>query len=454
MITAIAMLFASAADASSHREAPAIALDPSADLTDLYMFVEGDKLVLIMNSNPLEEPGGGPNFYRFDDNVLYEIHIDNEGDAEADITYQFRVSTTYQLPNTFLYNVGDITDPMNLNMIQTYTVNMVADGVSTTILTTGTVAPINVGVASSTDGSYTPKMAAPGTITTSHIEAQGDYRFFAGPRQEGFYIDLENTFDLLNLGNGGFLNSLLGKNVHSMAIEVPLSSVTLDGATPDVGAQNNVIAAWSTTSRKAAVIRRSDGVGTAHRGDWVQVSRLGNPLVNEVVLPISMKDMFNAAHPRNDTQFLGPVQYSELAGLLNAFLGTSCPLVADQGLADASGFDGRDDLVLAFLTGYPGINQWPGFALGGPIPGEPAKLYAPYEALRIDLTTPGGWPNGRLVGEDVADTALSAVCGLLVDGTLLPDGVDSTGLSYLTTFPYLGDPWAGNDHPDGGHDLP
>ena len=122
----------------------------------------------------------------------------------------------------------------------------------------------------------------------------GGSRFFAGPRQEGFYVDLENTFDLLNLGaNGGYKNTLLGKNVHSLAIEVPITDLTLDGAAPDPALNNQVIAAWATTSRRAAVIRRSDGLGTAHRGDWVQVARLGNPLVNEVVLPISMKDTFN-----------------------------------------------------------------------------------------------------------------------------------------------------------------
>jgi hypothetical protein len=242
--------------------------------------------------------------------------------------------------------------------------------------------------------------------------------------------------------------------VHSIAIEVPLDSVTMDGATPTSAAQNNVIAAWATTSRRAAVIRRSDGVGTASRGNWVQISRLGNPLVNEVVLPISQKDLFNASQPRNDGQFLEYVQNSRLAELMNAILGTSCPLVADQGLDDALGFDGRDDLVLAFLTGYPAINQWPGFALGGDIPAEASgKVYAPYEALRIDLTTPTGWPNGRNVGDDVVDTALSAVCGLLVDGTVIPDGVDGTGLYQLDTFPFMGDPWFGNDHPNGGHDL-
>ena len=457
MILSLALLLAApVAHASSHREAPGIALDPSADLSDFYMFVSptnANKLVLIANVNPLEPPGGGPNFYRFDDNVLYEIHIDNEGDGEEDITYQWRFTTTYAYPDTFLHNIGAINVSANLNMIQTYTVTMIKDGVTSTILTKGTVAPTNVGVASSPVGAYNPLGNVGGTMTSAHLATQGAYRFFSGPRQDAFYVDLENTFDLLNLGSGGYKNSLLGLNVHSMAIEVDLSSVTLDGATPSEAAQNNVIAAWATTSRRAATVRRSDG-STADRGNWVQVARLGNPLVNEVVLPISMKDTFNASHPRNDTQFLQPVQHSELAGLLNAILGTTCPIVAEQGLDDALGFDGRDDLVLAFLTGYPGINQWPAFGLGADIPAETTgKIYAPYEALRLNLVTPNGWPNGRLVGDDVTDTALSAVCGLLVDGSTLPDGVDSTGLHYLNAFPFMGDPWYGNDHPVGNHDL-
>ena len=455
MITSIALFATVSALASSHREAPAISLDPSADLSDFYLFIsptDPDKVVLIANVNPLEDPGGGPNFHRFDDNVLYEIHIDNEGDGLADISYQWRFTSEWTQPDTFLNNNCAITSAACLNLIQTYTVTQVKDGVSTVILKSGTAAPTNVGVASDPGGvAYHPESATPGTMTTAHIASQGGNRFFAGPRQEGFYVDLENTFDLLNLGSGGFNNTLLGKNVHSMAIEIPIVDVTLDGLTPATGT-NNVIAAWATTSRRAALIRRSDGVGTVGRGNWVQVARLGNPLVNEVVLPISMKDTFNASNPVNDGQFLDPVQNLEMVDLMNGILGTNCPLTYDMGLP--APFDGRDDIVLAFLTGFPTINQWPGFALGGPIPGEPAKNYAAFEALRLDLTGSFPvWPNGRNVGDDVVDTALSAVCGLLIDGTAIADGVDSTGLSYLSEFPFLGDPWHGNDHPNGGHDL-
>jgi hypothetical protein len=456
MITALALLLATGADASSHREAPAIALDPAADLTDFYMFRDPNdtsKIVFIMNVNPLEEPGGGPNFHRFDDNVLYAIHVDNEGDAEEDIVYQVQFSTTYAMPDTFLYNLGDVANASNLNMKQTYTVTEIRDGVSSVILTSGDVAPTNVGVASAAAGEYNPESTTPGSITTAYIETQGGNKFFAGPRQEGFYVDLEHTFDLLNLASGeGNKNTLLGKNVHSIAIEVPATTLTLDGAAPSSGAQNNIIAAWATTSRRAVTVRRTGGVDTADRGGWVQVSRLGNPLVNEVVIPVARKDIFNASNPQDDLQFLADVQTSLLATYMNAILGTSCPATYDAGL----GIGGREDLILAFLTGHPTLGTlWPGFSLGGAIPGEPTKNYAAFEALRIDLSGAGfgQWPDGRNVGDDVVDTALSAVCGLLVDGTTIPDGVDSTGLSYLSTFPFLGDPWAGDDHPSSGHDL-
>jgi hypothetical protein len=143
---------------------------------------------------------------------------------------------------------------------------------------------------------------------------------------------------------------------------------------------------------------------------------------------------------------------SQLGAYMNAILGTSCPTEVDFGL----GFGGREDLLLAFAVGVDALGTFPGgFALGGEIPGESGKVFAAFEALRINLAGTGfsQWPDGRNPGDDVVDTALSAVCGLLYDGTVIPDGVDSTGLHYLDAFPYLGDPWSGDDHPSAGHDL-
>lgn len=454
MLSTLALL-ALPAFASSHREAPAIALDPAADLTDFYAFISPEdtsKAVFILNVNPLEPPGGGPNFHRFDDNVLYQVHIDNEGDGEEDISFQVRFETTYNIPETFLYNVGSVTNPANLNMVQTYTVTRVDDGVATTILASGSTAPINVGVASVPDGAYNPESSTPGSLTTGAIESSGSYRFFAGPRQEGFYVDLEHTFDLLNLASAETNNnSLLGLNVHSIAIEVPITSITKDGLAASEANQNHVVSSWATTSRRAVSVRRSTGVDSASRGGWVQVARLGNPLVNEVVLPVSQKDIFNAAHPRDDIQFLSYVQNLLLVDYMNGILGTSCPASYDAGL----GLGGREDIILAFLTGHPAVGNIPaGYALGGAIPGESGKVFGAFEALRVNLAGSGlgFWPDGRAVGDDVVDVALSAVCGFLIDGTFIPDGVDGSGLSYLDSFPFLGDPWGGNDHPSGGHD--
>ncbi len=452
------LLLASQALASSHREAPAISLDPAADITDFYMFLspeDEDNVVFLMNVIPLEPPGGGPNFHRFDDNVLYEIHIDNDGDSHEDISYQFKFTTEFQMPDTFLYNLGDVADRANLNIVQEYTVTMVDHESGTgTILGSGEVAPINVGTNSTSPGGYNPEGSAPGSITQAYIETKGDYRFFAGPRQEGFYVDLEHTFDLLNLGSAeGNNNSLLGLNVHTMAIEVPATNLTKDGAVPTETNQNRVIAAWTTTSRKAVTVRRGGGMGSSSdRGGWVQVARLGNPLVNEVVIPIGDKDKFNASHPSDDLQFLSYVQTSLLGAYMNAILGTDCPAENDEGL----GIGGREDLILAFLTGHPAVGNMPdGYALGGAIPGETGKTFGAFEALRINLEGTGlhFWPDGRYVGDDVVDVALSAVCGFLIDGTFIPDGVDSSGLYYYDEFPFLGDPWTGNDHPSGGHDL-
>ncbi len=454
------LFLAAPALASSHREAPAISRDPTADITDFYMFLspeDSDNVVFIMNVNPLELPGGGPNFHSFDDNVLYEIHIDNDGDSYEDISFQFRFTTDYQMPDTFLYNLGDVATRANLNHVQEYSVTWVDHDTGTgTIMGSGEVAPINVGTASTSPGGYNPEGSAPGSITQTYIETKGDYRFFAGPRQEGFYVDLERTFDLLNLaGDDGTANqnTLLGYNVHSIAIEIPAVELTRDGAVPTETNQNRVIAAWTTTSRKAVTVRRGGGLGSSSdRGGWVQVARLGNPLVNEVVIPVQDKDRFSASHPSGDIQFLSYVQTSLLGAYMNAILGTACPSEHDEGL----GIGGREDLILAFLTGHPALGNMPdGYALGGEIPGEDGKTFGAFEALRLNLDGSGfgAWPNGRYVSDDVVDVALSAVCGYLIDGTFVPDGVDSTGLYYYDEFPFLGDPWAGDDHPSGGHDL-
>lgn len=475
MLSTLALFaFVADADASSHREAPAIALDPSADLTDVYLFEDPNNsanVVLIWNVNPLQGPGGGPNFFRFDDNALYTFNIDNEGDGEEDIVFQWRFTTSYAPVDafgleTFIYNIGAVGTPGSVYQTQTFDLTRVDDGVASTILSAGSVAPANVGTQSGSEG-YNPDGSTPGSVTSAYIHTSGSYSAFCGPRQEGFYVDLERTFDLLNVaGADGTANqnTLLGLNVSSCAVSMPKTAITKDGLAATEANENHVVAAWASTYRRAVTVRRATGTDTAQRGPWVQVSRLGNPLVNEVVIPVQMKDSFNAAHPRDDMQFLTYVQHSTLAAYMNVLLGTdaAADLEAAAEAAYGLGLGGREDLIQTFLLGHPVLGTLPaGWALGGAIPGESGKVFAAFEALRINLdassTRFGAWPEGRRVGDDVVDVALSGVGGYLIyldAAHFISDGVDATGLGYLDTFPFLGDPWAGDDHPSGGHDLP
>src|SRR5688572_6568697 len=271
----VAALGFSPLTASSHREAPLISQDPLADNTDVYAFVSPerpDKVVLISNFIPLQFPSSGPNFWRFDDNVLYEIMIDNTGDAVEDITYQFTFNTWTRNPGTFLYNTGpvtSITDP-DLNVLQYFTLTRVNGPRRTgsrTVMADGLhVMPANVGVSSM------PNYSQLG----SGVHVLGsDTRVFAGPRDEGFYVDLGATFDLLQLrtvasGLGGPIDSLAGFNVHSLALEVPIAALTRNGVRPASASDPNAtIGVWSTASRRSVTTRA--GGGQTHTGDWVQV---------------------------------------------------------------------------------------------------------------------------------------------------------------------------------------
>lgn len=456
MLTALIAAQLVPAALASHRDAPGIAADPAADITDFYMFrspEDPSKLVLVMNVWPYEAPGAGPSYYKFDDSVLYAFRIDNEGDGVEDVVFQVEFDSWIREPESFLYNLGPVATRDDVNVVQTYKVEMVVDDVETDIIPMGSVAPVNVGTQSIVAGGYNPAGVTPGTLTTEAIVTSGQFRAFAGPRQDGFFADLERTFDLMNLNGldvGPNANSLLGYNVHTIAIEVPITAVTRDGGAP--GPDNGVIAAWATTSRRAVLVRRSTGVEDAERGPWVQVSRQGNPLVNAVLIPLAHKDTFNMSEPEDDGQFLPYAQALLFAAYMDDHMGTSCPTTADMGL----GLGGREDVVQVLMTGSPTFGTQPAeFALGGAIPDETDKVFAPFEALRIDLTgsaTPG-WPNGRRPGDDVMDGFLSMMCGALGTPTPVTDGVDATGLSFLSSFPFLGDPWAGDDHPKGGHDL-
>ena len=425
--------------ASSHREAPLTALDPTADNTDVYAFVspdESDKVTLISNFIPFQAPDGGPNFYPFDPNVVYAIHIDNNGDAVEDITYEWRFTTEVRNPATFLYNTGAVTtlDDADLNVRQFYRLTRIdgprRTGTVTELSGRLPVPPPNIGPRS------TPNYGALGGAIQ---QLAGNTRVFAGQRDEGFYLDLA-IFDLLGLGTGEISRSTDGLNVSSLAIQVPKSALARGGATPTSATDPNaVIGVWSTASRFTT--RTLSAGAQAHSGALVQVSRLGNPLVNEVVIDLARKDVFNAIEPTSDAAALDRVTDPEVPKLLKLIFNVDSPPAP------------RNDLVTIFLTGIPGLNQ-------------PANVRAS-EQLRLNMMIPptaspnrmgvlggdlAGFPNGRRVGDDVLDIVLQAAAGATPltpafnrsPNNTLGDGVDTNDRPYLTSFPYLAIPHPGN----------
>ena len=425
--------------ASSHREAPLVAMDPAADNTDLYAFVSPDApdtVTLIANFIPFQKPDGGPNFYSFDPNVVYEIHVDNNGDAVEDITFQWRFTTEVRNPATFLYNTGPVTslDDPDLNVRQFYRLTRIdgprRTGTVTELSGRLPVPPPNIGPRS------TPNYGALGGGTQ---QLAGNIRVFAGQRDEGFYVDL-GIFDLLGVGSGQIEDSTAGFNVSSLAIQLPKSALTRSGTAPaSANDPSAIIGVWSTASRFAT--RTLTAGAQTHTGALVQVSRLGNPLVNEAVIDLARKDAFNGIEPTNDAVALDRVTDPEVPKLLKAVFNVDSPPAP------------RNDLVTFFLTGISGLNQ-------------PANVRAS-EMLRLNMAIPptstpnslgvlggdlAGFPNGRRVGDDVVDIVLRAAAGATPltpafnrsPNNTLGDGVDRNDLPYLTFFPYLAYPHAGN----------
>jgi hypothetical protein len=463
---------------SSHREAPEISKDPVADSTDLYAFVSPnnpDNVTIIANYLPLQLPAGGPNFFEFGDDVLYEIHVANSGQPTADITYRFRFSTEVQNSGTFLYNTGPITaiDSPTFNRRQYYSVSRVEGGKETVLATQLPCPPCNIGPHS---------IPSYGPIAAQAIQAlPSGERVFAGQRADGFYVDLGSVFDLADLRpfqklfafppNGAAaagVNALAGINVHSIAIEVPIAMLTSNGSRPtSVSDPTAVLGIWTSASRQKVRLIGAQPGQQMDTGPFVQVSRLGNPLVNEVIIPLGEKDRWNALPPSADSQFLGYVQHPELAGLLPVlYPGVFLNLAAYRGA--------RADLVAVLLTGLPsgvvpGFQNFTGPAyadmlrLNVAVPPTPTSSASVLGLLGGDAA---GFPNGRRVFDDVTTIELRAVAGVtlpLVDPSFTPDAaagviydvtkdtsvasLQSIGETYLEDFPYLGLPWDGFDNP-------
>src|SRR4051812_21940928 len=312
---------------SSHREAPGISKDPLADNTDTYAWrTPNNTITIVTNYVPGESPAGGPNFYEFGDDVLYEIHIDNDGDAKPNITYQFRFNTTMQNPDTFLYNtgpIGSLTDP-NWNRRQKYTLTKIVHGpssdTSTVLGSNLRCPPCNIGLRS------TPNYKA---LAQSAVQSlANDVYAFAGQRADPFFVDLGSIFDLGTLrpfeaahliptANAKGVDTLKNSNVHTIAIRVPISHLTRDGSTPsDPSLAKSVVGVWGAASRQKGTVLNETTGGIDAAGPWVQVSRLGNPLFNEVITPMGDKDKWNRRKPVDDSIFTEYVKQPELAKLL------------------------------------------------------------------------------------------------------------------------------------------
>ena len=455
---------------SSHREAPEISKDPVADSTDVYAFVSPDRpgtVTLIANYIPLQGPAGGPNFYEFGDDVLYEIHVDNNGDAEPDVTYQFRFRTEVADKNTFLYNTGPITSlrSPNWNNRQTYEVTRVQGGKSTVLGAGLASPPCNIGPLSTPD--------YPALAGEAVHELHDGIRVFAGQRAEGFYVDLGSIFDLADLrpfqnlnlygmhvfqkGAPG-VNATAQLNVHSIAIQVPVGQLLSRRPHGKVADPGSVIGVWTTASRQRASVwdvSRSENILS---GPFHQVSRLANPLVNEVLIPLGEKDRWNTQPPAHDKVFADYVTHPELAGLLPVLYPGLFPHL--EGLVRKN--TPRADLEAILLTGLPnGIVH--GFQnYSGPVLADMLRLNTAVPAARKPnpLGVVGGdlagFPNGRRVFDDVVTIELRAIAGLtfpLVDKSYKPDAAASLvtdGLTdksvpagYLWEFPYLGTPYSG-----------
>lgn len=462
-LSLIASMSSIPALASSHAEAPLISMDRFADNTDTYAFrsVEPGRegfVTLIANYIPLQEPSGGPQYFRWDDTVLYEIRIDNTGDGLEDIKYQFQFTTQTLNGDTILGQstvnengvISSLNDP-DYNMPQTYTVRRVdsSTGRNGRVIATGLRTPPN-NIGPRTTPNYETALGQPAVYNLPN-----GGKVFAGTRDEYFYIDVGGVFDTLNLrsiGASGGVDTTKGYNVSTIAIEVPIQELTNSRAVPaSPTASDAVIGVWATASRRTMRVIGFDGTRTSS-GAWQQVSRLGNPLVNEVVIPLRLKDAFNSLSPVNDAVAAPFVLDPQLPRLLQAVYGIQIPPPP------------RNDLVQIFATGIP-VN-----AVTGPNYTTFLSDGVPHEYIRLNVAIPitpiasinrlgllggdvAGFPNGRRPHDDVTDIALRAVAGgtpftpatNVAPNNTLGDGVSANPEgALLTRFPYLLPPNPGN----------
>jgi hypothetical protein len=451
--------------ASSHREAPMISEDPTADNTDVYAFVSPDRpgtVTIVANYIPLEEPAGGPNFHAFADDVLYELKVDNTGDGKEDVSYRFRFRTKTRNGNTFLYNTGpiDSLSDRDWNRPQFYKVTRETKRKTTVLGRHLPTPPANIGPRS------TPGYGS--LMQAAVSDLPGGIKAWAGPTDDPFFVDLGSVFDLAGLrpfnpahvipldAEDG-VDGVSGFNTHAIVLQVPITKLTRDHKRHAADERKAVIGVYATASRRKVQVLSS---GRARDfGKWVQVSRLANPLVNEVVIPLRQKDRWNASDPSRDSRFAGRYLRPEVTRLANALY----PVLDDAPER------GRGDIAAILLTGVPGLNFTgrtqadllrlnTGIAPSAPV-GEGNRL----GVLAGDFA---GFPNGRRLEDDVTDIELRALtCGYgtavapLIEGlgqcagnanrspnNQLGDGVDGNDRPFNTAFPYVPEPLQGYDH--------
>jgi hypothetical protein len=429
---------------SSHREAPNILKDPTADNTDVWAFTAPDapgSLTVVANWIPLADPAGGPNFYPLDENARYYVKVDNTGDGYEDVAYRWKFKTRFRNPNSFLYaapTVDAVNDP-DVNLVQTY------DLYKETYKHRKLVRVKRL----ANDAPVVPDNVGPKTIPNfAKVEAggvtplKGGGKTIVTPADDAFFVDLGAIFDGINidkpgrpmigLGNqGGGKDDVAGYNTKSFVLQVPEREVTGDGKqVAGMKSDNAVVGVWATTERRRSSVLGSRATGKKG-SPWAQVSRLGNPLINEVIIPIGKKDKFNATSPANDAKNFGQFALNpEPARILNALFGL--------GIQETN----RTDIVQALLTGVPGLTQ-----IGkNPAAADTLKLnlgVAPaaspnrFGVLAGDLA---GFPNGRRLTDDVVDIELRVIAGALLSppkNVPLGDGVDRNDKPLRSQFPYV-----------------
>src|SRR5688500_15839778 len=465
VIALVVGLAPSATQAASHREAPLISMDPTADITDFFMFRSyeagmDDKIALIMNVNPFEEPGGGPNYYNFDPTVLYAINVDNNMDGNADdVRFEFEFKTEIRgvvrdlgLFLDYVAIPGPITaldgpGSEGLGLRQKYTVTMIKDG-RRQVLARGLFAvPSNVGPRTMPDYES--------LVQQGIYELDDGARVFAGQRDDPFYIDLGAVFDTLNLRDPG-IDQLSGFNVHTIALEVPSSWLTKDGEGPSDTAFPALGAYANTYRRSTTVMRDSDDNNERRQvsGNWVQVQRLANPLINETIIGTVDKDRWNSLDPSKEQRFVNYYLKPRLALALQLVVGldTGCtpfgdancqpnpPAPADTTL---SAFH-RTDLVNILLKYSPDDKKLSEL-LRLNISVAPTAL-GDQERLTVLAGDNAGWPNGRRPIDDVTDVAVQVVGGPNYIAAGAGDNVNQNDMPLPDTFPFIPTPWDGRGH--------